>query len=681
MLKIRAIKLEVNTSNGIFGAEHQFDDGLNIIRGDNSAGKSTLFQAIVYGLGFEELLGGKNEKTMQSTLRDHVEFPKGAFHDVLQSFVYLEIENKNIVTIKRSVVSQHRKAQLVDVYFGSLLTEGTKNIEMRQMYIHDAGAASDADYGYHVFLSDFLEWEIPEILTSKGGAQKLYLQQLAPAFIIEQKTGWSDFLATMPYFGMRNTEQRVVEFLLNLDVYENERRKQELSYLEQDLTQNWQRLFNKLQDLADRSGGKIVGIDNHPTILNDTELIYISVLNEGGQTSLAELNSQHKRDLAVLEQQQDITVGGNISKNDERLKQLNNELNHFSLNFDLLSPELSFDKAKLNQFEAQASSVQSDLRKNKSALKLNKMGGDLPAEVANNICPTCEQIIHGSLLPVDIDQTPMRIEDNISYLDAQDKMIAVYIEGQKRAIIEKEEKLLYFQNSITERRNEIRRIKQELIQDEKLPSLIEIERRIDLKRKVEFFNRVEQNLSLYIQEIKVLSEDFEQILISKKALPKEFLSIDDKKKITALQDKFIHLLRVFNYQSKPPTAIQISRDTYLPVAQKLMGENMYYNIKFDSSASDFIRCIWAYTTALLQTSKLFNTNHPRLMILDEPKQQDISMDNFRSFLIELSQLTSEQVIVFASFENSDSAFNAATHGLKFKLIKIGSKLIQPLKSD
>lgn len=166
MLKIRAIKLEVNTSNGLFGTEHRFDDGLNIIRGDNSAGKSTLFQAILYGLGFEELLGGKNEKTMQSTLRDHVEFPKDTFHDVIQSFVYLEIENKNIVTIKRSVVSQHRKAQLVDVYFGGLLTESVKDIEMRQMYIHDAGAASDADYGFHVFLSEFLEWEIPEILTA-----------------------------------------------------------------------------------------------------------------------------------------------------------------------------------------------------------------------------------------------------------------------------------------------------------------------------------------------------------------------------------------------------------------------------------------------------------------------------------------------------------------------------------
>ena len=118
MLKIRAIKLEVNTASGLFGAEYEFTNGLNIIRGDNSTGKSSLFQSILYGLGFEELLGGKNEKTMQSALKDQVEFPDGKFHPVNQSFVYLEIENKEIVTIKRSITSDTRKAQLVDVFSG-----------------------------------------------------------------------------------------------------------------------------------------------------------------------------------------------------------------------------------------------------------------------------------------------------------------------------------------------------------------------------------------------------------------------------------------------------------------------------------------------------------------------------------------------------------------------------------
>ena len=153
MLKIRAIKIEINTADGLYGAEFNFSDGLNIIRGNNTSGKSSLFQSIIYGLGFEELLGGKNEKTMQSVLKDQVEFPRGIKHNINQSFIYLEIENKEIITIKRSIASSSRKAQLVDVFFGALLTGEDKTLESRQMYVHDPGSASDELYGFHLYLT------------------------------------------------------------------------------------------------------------------------------------------------------------------------------------------------------------------------------------------------------------------------------------------------------------------------------------------------------------------------------------------------------------------------------------------------------------------------------------------------------------------------------------------------
>ncbi len=56
MLKIKAIQIKVQTDNGDFESSFEFDNGLNIIKGNNTSGKSTLFQAILYGLGMEELL-------------------------------------------------------------------------------------------------------------------------------------------------------------------------------------------------------------------------------------------------------------------------------------------------------------------------------------------------------------------------------------------------------------------------------------------------------------------------------------------------------------------------------------------------------------------------------------------------------------------------------------------------
>jgi len=530
----------------LFGAEYEFTSGLNIIRGDNSTGKSSLFQSILYGLGFEELLGGKNEKTMQSALKDQVEFPEGKFHPVNQSFVYLEIENQEIVTIKRSIASDVRKAQLVDVYSGALLTGEHKLLPSRPMYIHDKGAASDDIYGFHVFLAEFLNWNLPEIVTTKGDISHLYLQQIAPAFIVEQKTGWSDFLATLPYYAMRNTESRVVEFLLDMDVFDNQKRKQQLSSYKQQITSKWNSLFFSFNKLAEKSGGILRGLDQNPSILNSFSSIYIAIPKEDNEVTINDYNEELKGELNILENIETSTVGTNINKNEEALKKLTDKLNQFSLNYEMLSPELNYDKEKLRQYKKQLEAVQEDLRKNKGALKVKSLGFQLPAETASDSCPTCHQPIKDSLLPSEIIQTPMRIEDNVSFLEAQQKMIQVYIEGQEKIIKEKEQKLITYQTQLSDTRQEIRDTKKELVQDERLPSVLEIEKRLNLKKKVEFFSKVIEDFSQLIEDLKIISKELERILSKEKDLPKDFFSVSDRKKLSILQENFISMLRKFN---------------------------------------------------------------------------------------------------------------------------------------
>ena len=459
MLKIRAVKIEVNTTDGLFGTQHLFKEGLNIIRGDNSTGKSTLFQAIIYCLGLEELLGGKNEKTMQSTLKDQVEYPKGSFHNIIQSFIYLEIENKNIFTIKRSIISETRKSQLIDVYQGPLITGNDKKIPSMPMYIHDKGGASDEVYGFHMFLSELLNWDLPEVVTSKGDLHKLYIQQIAPAFIIEQKSGWSDFFSTIPFYNIKDVESRVIEFLLDLDVFENEKRKQGISIYKQEIKNSWYDLFSQFYKLAESCSGTLKGLESTPSIMNDYEGIYITVPNGDTDIPITEYNEIKKKEFFELETKEIKTVGEDLSENEIVLKNLSQQLSQISLNYEVLSPELNFDKEKLNQYEKQLVDVEDDLVKNKGALKIKKLGAVLPSETANDVCPTCHQTLKESLLPYDIKQLPMRLEDNISYLEAQKRMLEVYIEGQIKLINEKEKKLNNYQRQIIEVRQKIRDIK------------------------------------------------------------------------------------------------------------------------------------------------------------------------------------------------------------------------------
>src|SRR5690606_37370693 len=127
--------------------------------------------------------------------------------------------------------------------------------------------------------------------------------------------------------------------------------------------------------------------------------------------------------------------------------------------------ELNFDKDRLRAYRSQLDLLKQDLRKNKGALKVKKLGADFNLKTSSETCPTCNQYIKDSLLPLKVEQVPMRLDDNIDFIDAQDKMVTVYIEGQEKTISEKEKKLGSYRVKLSEARASVRQIKRELTSD------------------------------------------------------------------------------------------------------------------------------------------------------------------------------------------------------------------------
>lgn len=400
------------------------------------------------------------------------------------------------------------------------------------------------------------------------------------------------------------------------------------------------------------------------------------IQREDGDIDLTEELINLKQDYSKIENIEYLTVGENASINETRLNEQQNRLNILTIQHDMLSPELTFDNEKLQQYTEQLANIDDDLRKNKGALKIQNLGGSVDSVVATLKCPTCNQDMENSLLPADVEQIPMRLEDNISYLESQKKMIKAYIESLKNAINNKHQKLINFQEEINEIRQSIRSLKNELIQDNRLPSLVELERKINMKKKIDFYEKSITDFLELKDEAKRMSDGYQSLLIRKNKLPKTYLTIEDNQKLTQLEKYFKEILKGLNYRSKPLNSVKISEENYLPITKTEDGG--FYSIKFDSSASDFIRCLWAYHTALMQASLGTNSNHPLFLMLDEPKQQDIAMVNFKLFLEILSKFKDQQVLVLASFENSDTSFNDATAGIDFNLIRIENKLICPV---
>lgn len=119
--------------------------------------------------------------------------------------------------------------------------------------------------------------------------------------------------------------------------------------------------------------------------------------------------------------------------------------------------------------------------------------------------------------------------------------------------------------------------------------------------------------------------------------------------------------------------VKISTETYLPIIEG-------FDMKFDSSASDNIRAIWAFTMALMQTSTSKNGNHPNALIFDEPDQHSIVIGDMEQFFDSIINFKGVcQVIIGITIKDSDT--KAAIEKLDssvYKIIKIGQKAFKKL---
>ena len=106
MFKINKLRVEILTDKSeniddLYGFEFSFEQGLNIIAGENSRGKTTINSCIYYALGMEELLGGHNEKALDKALKEQFVIKDDEIDDdeigenftVSRSKILLEIEN------------------------------------------------------------------------------------------------------------------------------------------------------------------------------------------------------------------------------------------------------------------------------------------------------------------------------------------------------------------------------------------------------------------------------------------------------------------------------------------------------------------------------------------------------------------------------------------------------------
>lgn len=673
MLKINRIKAISRTDGGEYGFDYALSAGLNLISSaENTKGKSSAILAIYYCLGFEEIIGGKGKKILTSVYKTVVEGKDKGTYNVLESEAWLEISNgSEVVTIKRTAEMINRNENLVTVYHSNMDSTHDPKTYVEDMYVHSAHSTTSSK-GFHAFLEKFIGFDLPNVPSNDGSEYKLYMQLLFSGMFIEQKRGWADLFSAMPVLGIKDAKKRVVEYILGLDTLSNERKRASLKTQEAEVTHQWNLLISEISALSTHENCKVHNLPMKPCILDDQAIakVCVTVIESGNPVIQDKLNELETRLLQLTQKTPKIVenfdeLQAELDTTEEAIASLSNELT-------TNRQALLIENDVISKLEANLQAISIDLQNNKDAQKLKKMGSDLDVSSFTGKCPVCGQAIQDSLLPIQNSTPLMSIEDNIHHLESQRAMVSFALTAHKKNRDTYDANIQALSGRLFTLRRLAKSIRSDLYSvDDGLSETVVYER-INIENRIHTLKQLITAVDSRLALLKELSSNWAKYVADKQTLPRTNFTDSDSHKVHVLETNFKRYLRAFNYKSVSSyDTIQISKENYLPTSEG-------FDMKFDSSASDNIRAIWAYTLALLRTSNEVGGNHPQIVMFDEPGQHSIVTHDMVSLFSEIIGMTGINQVILGITLN-DTEICKAVEEIKKKsvcIIDVGEHAFQ-----
>jgi len=697
MIKINRLRTEIlsdksDSISEFYGFDYKFDNGLNIIAGHNSRGKTTINSCIYYALGMEELLGSHNEKALDKALKDEFtiksEEGEDINHKVIYSKVILEIESNGIIaTLKRNIKTDNPelKSNIINISKSSIQT--LDSVTVTDNYFVNGRGNNDSENGFYLWLAEFADINIPIVSNTStvDNYSPFYLQIIFSTLFIEQTKGWSDFFATMPFFGIPNAKQKNVEFILDLNELKLSTEKDILSKEKKQLSENWNKTIKSFDIISKQFNGFFNELPNELTT-DKSEIDKINILFSISEDENVSLNNHletQKARFEILENRPISKIENNkeevliqYQEKKEEYSKLKEHIKNFEGKLGIENIQLS---NLIKQFKRTNQEIidQNNLKKVFSQNILNKEG---------NHCPTCTQTISTDLLSNPNIKIPiLSIDETTAFLKGQKKLIETSLKSLETTISEKNLLLEYFKENLRQKESLIKSLSRDLIADDRAFSESEVLKKLQLEKEIENLVFIEHNITELKDKLNELATKYHNNKIAFNNLNDS--EVEDENKLVNFEKKYKKLLYSFGYESNTEKwKILINRKEpfkYFPVYKSYPTE-IPQSIRINSSASDFVRNIWAYTLSLLEEG----SNHPGLVIFDEPGQHRTNISSLKSLFKESSLLVDKQVIIFTSIDkqiNDDEKLeiNVLTEDLNsadYNLIELDetNKVIQKL---
>lgn len=644
-LRLRHLRLRAFTQDGPYGADFPFEPGLNVIWADNTKGKSTSMQALLYVLGMEKMLSPSREVPVPHALTNYLLRDDESQLAVTNSFVELEIENGagTVVTVRRPIKEPGVDTRLVTVWFGPMLSVPSASAASRQFFVRDPGAFQRED-GFLHFLEDFIGWDMPVVRKYDGPEGKLPLETVFPLFWVEQKRGWSTIPAAIPtYMRVRDVQKRAVEFIMDLDVHKLELQRQRLKEKLDENARNWVAVIDEMMRVTRRAGGTLSGLPSRPTI--DTaslERWTVSLVQDDNAVVVETILAALRARLAALAEAKIPEVGETADALTAELEALGKDIDARNQRRLEIHKTRQLKDADIVSLERRIAQLREDLHKNQDVQRLQRYAGTA-GDLTPEQCPTCEQSLVDALISQDVLEAVMPIEDNIEYVRSQLKMFGDILkreQGEQRRL---EDLSAVVAGEIAQLYTRVRTIRTDLLGPSSAPSAAAVEERVRIEARIQDLEGLTASLGDTASRLHILSAEFVKLLKEGRLLPSDKMTAEDKDKLDALTGSVRELAQAFGFTTFAPKDLTIDEDSYRPQKEG-------YEIGFETSASDAIRLKWAYQLGLLELARNYTTNHPGMLLLDEPRQQSSSKVSFGQLLERAADHrgTGQQVIVSTS---------------------------------
>lgn len=670
-LHINAFKATVNTDIGKYGVFAEFDNGLNVIRAENTSGKSSLVNGIFYALGLEIIIGKRGIEAVKPVFRYGGEWENFTFN-VIESYVELEIKNNNnqIITIRRYIKS-NKDPKLIQVIFGPILTSSNKSevYNIKSYFVGIEGAAQ-RENGFHYFLADFLKLDLPYVKKFSGSDVPLYVECISPLMFIEQIRGWSGIQATLPQgYGIINAAKVAVEYLLGLEVIKNEMLRLHINDEATKIREEWRSIKDSMTHSANSLGGRVINLHSSPVSIL-TEEPYICITVDDDNTVNLDVYIIEKRKLLIELQDKTKDSPSDSKDKQDALGKKQNALFVSERELSQLQSDFRQEEFELKRLTDRLCFIKDDIQRNKDVQRLRDLGMETELSLLKDKCPTCNQSVQDSLIPM--SSGVMDIQDNINFLKAENEAVELLISAGKERMLNQEAKIIQLSNNVSNLRKIIRDLRSDLLSNKKI-STGEIREQILLQEEIATLENTRAKFANNIKELNEVVIKWSQNRARHSNIPKEYFSDIDKLKLKYMSDKFTNNVFNFGYRSTGLGKLHISTENYRPVLDE-------FEVAFAASASDNIRLIWAYTLALLQTSIEHNTNHWGLIIYDEPEQQQMKEASSDSLYKEIASIPSDKFQVIIATSAPVDITTSRLKNLPHKLIEFGDKVVRPVDS-